>query len=322
MENKVVVNAKSVEEAVSIGAAQLGVSAEMVEYTVLEEARKGFLGMGATPARVEVIYKKLTEKSVEKAEAAAQTSNADVTLETQPALCLLRTLIEDMELSAQACAQQDAEGTLHIDVNGENAGVLIGHHGETLDALQYLCNLAVNPVQEEKNAHAKVSLDVAGYRAKREATLRALARRTARKVQKYHKNITLEPMNPYERRIIHSEVQGTSGVTTYSVGQGPARRVVVALADGTVPQQTSQAASKNSWQDAPHNPVGHRTPRPAKKPVKQKSVASYFGDEEYTDDYMLDEKGEPLDIAKICGIYEDDPVQEETTAQPSAQDNP
>ena len=292
VKKKVTVNAKSVEEAVAIGAAQLGAEVAEVEYTVLEDARKGFLGMGATPARVEVSF----------TEADAQPAS------NEAAMIFLNTLIEDLELNVEASCERDDEGVLRMDVRGENAGVLIGHHGDTLDALQYLCSLAANRKDDEKRPYTKVTLDVEGYRAKREATLRALARRTAAKVKKYRRSVTLEPMNPYERRIIHSELQGFDGVTTYSVGQDSGRRVVVSLADETGAAVKGQGTERvRRAAEAPRNPVGYRTPRPEKKPEKKKSVASYFGDEEYTDDYMLDEKGEPLDIAKICGIY-DDPV--------------
>lgn len=294
MKKKVTVNAKSVEEAVAIGAAQLGADVAEVEYTVLEDAKKGFLGMGAMPARVEVCYAAAPDEA---------------------AMVFLQTLIDDMELNVEANCDRDDEGVLRIDVHGENAGVLIGHHGDTLDALQYLCSLAANRKDDEKRAYTKVTLDVEGYRAKREATLRALARRTAVKVKKYRRSVTLEPMNPYERRIIHSELQGFDGVTTYSVGQDSGRRVVVSLADETGAAIGGQSAEKaRRTAETPRNSVGYRTPRPDKKPVKKKSVASYFGDEEYTDDYMLDEKGEPLDIAKICGIY-DDPAEESDAPQ-------
>ena len=119
-----------------------------------------------------------------------------------------------------------------ITVDGEGAGLLIGHHGETLDALQYLANLAANKkVKGEKREYTKITLDVEGYRAKREEALRALARRMAGKVVKYKKSVMLEPMNPYERRIIHSEVQSIEGVSTNSIGSENNRRIVMFLDD-------------------------------------------------------------------------------------------
>ena len=117
-----------------------------------------------------------------------------------------------------------------ISVDGEGAAVLIGHHGETLDSLQYLANLAANKrVNGVKREFVKITVDVEGYRAKREETLRALARRMAQKVLKFKKSVMLEPMNPYERRIIHSEVQKINGVSTNSIGSENNRKVVMYL---------------------------------------------------------------------------------------------
>ena len=117
-----------------------------------------------------------------------------------------------------------------IAIDGEGAGVLIGHHGDTLDALQYLSNLAANKKSDgEKREYTKITIDVENYRAKREETLRSLARRMANKVLRYKKSVMLEPMNPYERRIIHSEVQGIAGVSTNSIGSEDNRKVVIFL---------------------------------------------------------------------------------------------
>ena len=119
-----------------------------------------------------------------------------------------------------------------IRVDGESAGVLIGHHGDTLDSLQYLANLAANKkVAGEKREYCRITVDVENYRTKREDTLRSLARRMADKVLRYKKSVMLEPMNPYERRIIHSEVQKVAGVSTNSIGSENNRRVVLYLED-------------------------------------------------------------------------------------------
>ena len=104
--------------------------------------------------------------------------------------------------------------------------MLIGHHGETLDALQYLANLSANKGDDDKS-YAKITVDIENYRAKREETLRTLARRLASRVRKSGRNITLEPMNPYERRIVHSEVQSIEGVSTYSIGSDDNRKIVI-----------------------------------------------------------------------------------------------
>jgi spoIIIJ-associated protein len=121
---------------------------------------------------------------------------------------------------------------VEINIDGKDVGALIGHHGETLDSLQYLVNLAANQKTEgEKREFVKITIDIEGYRAKREEALRALARRMAAKVVKGKKSVMLEPMNPYERRIIHSEVQGIKGVSTNSIGSENNRRVVMFLDD-------------------------------------------------------------------------------------------
>ena len=145
----------------------------------------------------------------------------------------IHKIVEDMGLEGIVIGRR--EGTNNdvvITVDGENAGLLIGHHGETMDSLQYLANLAANKkVNGEKREYVKITLDIESYRAKREAALRALARRMANKVLKYKKSVMLEPMNPYERRIIHSEVQGIKGVSTNSIGSENNRRVVMFLDD-------------------------------------------------------------------------------------------
>ena len=135
-----------------------------------------------------------------------------------------------MSIDAEISVSEGENGEVRIAINGESAAVLIGHHGETLDSLQYLANLAANKrVNGKKEAYTKVSVDVEGYRAKREETLRALARRMAAKVLKYKKSVMLEPMNPYERRIIHSEIQNMEGVSTNSIGSENNRKIVIFL---------------------------------------------------------------------------------------------
>jgi spoIIIJ-associated protein len=122
------------------------------------------------------------------------------------------------------------DGEKRITVTGDNAAILIGHHGETLDSLQYLASLAANKrIDGKKDEYVRITVDVEGYRAKREETLRALARRMAAKVQKYKKSVMLEPMNPYERRIIHSEIQNIAGVSTNSIGSENNRKIVIFL---------------------------------------------------------------------------------------------
>ena len=135
-----------------------------------------------------------------------------------------------MNIEAEVTLSDGEDGAKKISVCGEDAAILIGHHGDTLDSLQYLANLAANKrVDGKKEPYVKINVDVEGYRAKREETLRALARRMAAKVQKYKKSVMLEPMNPYERRIIHSEIQNIEGVSTNSIGSENNRKIVIFL---------------------------------------------------------------------------------------------
>ncbi len=206
MKKELVVTGKTTEAAVSEGCAQLGVDVADVTVEVLEEAKKGFLGMGATPAKVKITY------TVSPVETATD---------------FLKTLIANMGIDAEINVSE-GDDSVKITLSGENAGVLIGHHGDTLDSLQYLVNLSANRNKEGKE-YVRINLDIENYRAKREETLKNLAKRTAEKVRKTRRNITLEPMTAQERRIIHSQVQDIEGVTTFSVGQETNRKVVIAL---------------------------------------------------------------------------------------------
>lgn len=159
--------------------------------------------------------------------------------ELKAAVDFVETLIKNLEINVTATVDTDEDNASRITIGGDDAGMLIGHHGETLDALQYLANLAANRA-EGKDDHERITVDVEGYRAKREEALRALARRQAEKVQKYGRSIMLEPMNPYERRIIHSEVQEIEGVSTNSIGSDSNRKVVIYLTAngmGRLPQR-------------------------------------------------------------------------------------
>lgn len=212
MKKELIVTGKTVEDARKKAAAQLGVAEEEMIVTVLEEGKKGFLGIGASDAKISVSYSVDGEDT---------------------ALDFIRKLIDDMALEGLTVAKKEGSNDdVLITVDGDNAGVLIGHHGETLEAIQYLANLAANKkVAGEKREYVRVTVDVEGYRAKREASLRALARRMSAKVIKNKKSVMLEPMNPYERRIVHSEVQGIAGVSTNSIGSENNRRVVIFLDD-------------------------------------------------------------------------------------------
>ena len=210
MKKEVIISAKSIEEAVAQAVEELGApSADAIEYTVLEEPKKGLFGIGATNAKISATY----------------TVGGEVR-----ALAFVKQLLADMEIEAEVEMTNGENGEKRITVSGESAAILIGHHGETLDSLQYLASLAANKrVDGKKDDYVRISVDVEGYRAKREETLRALARRMAGRVLKYKKSVMLEPMNPYERRIIHSEIQNMEGVSTNSIGSENNRKVIIYL---------------------------------------------------------------------------------------------
>ena len=221
---EVTVTAKTVEAAIKLGAEQLGKDVSEVTVTVLEEPKKGFLGMFNADAKVLVSYDEVTPE--------------------QLTIDFLNTLITDMGIDARAKIERvedkpsdrnpnHMEKQISVTIEGERLGILIGRHGDVLDAIQYLANIAAGrvPKNPEKHDYVRVMVDIENYRAKREETLKALARRMADKALTYHKNLTLEPMSSYERRIIHSEIQGIPGVHTYSIGSDRDRRVVVAIGD-------------------------------------------------------------------------------------------
>ncbi len=212
MKKEVTITAKTVELAVAEAVVKLGAPNEAaIEYTVVEKEKKGFLGLGSTPAVIHATYGK---------------DGVEIATE------FLRKLLDDMQIEAELRVTDKADGDKLINIEGKNVGVLIGHHGETLDSLQYLANLAANRKEDgQKREFTKITIDIENYRAKREETLRSLARRMADKVIKYKKSVMLEPMNPYERRIIHSEVQNIKGVSTNSIGSENNRKVVIYLED-------------------------------------------------------------------------------------------
>ncbi len=228
MIKEITVTAKTIDEAVEKAARELGAPrAEAITYTIVEEPKKGFLGIGATPAKITATYRP---------------RGVDAAVE------MIRSLVRGMGIEATVTLVEGdpKDENKLIRVEGEGAGALIGHHGDTLDSLQYLANLAANKkIAGEKREYCRITVDVENYRAKREETLRALARRKAEQVLRYKKSVMLEPMNPYERRIIHSEVQHIAGVSTNSIGSENNRKVVMYLDTET----TAPAASAGEFDE-------------------------------------------------------------------------
>ncbi len=203
MIKETVASAKTVELAVQAACAELGVNPDAVEYTVVEEPKSGFLGLGSRDAKVSV---KLKQTPALKA------------------FDFLENLVNNMGLDAKVEIVSQDEESAFLSINGSSLGSLIGRRGDVLDSIQYLATLAANM---QKNGFYRVTVDVQGYREKRAETLRGVAKRMSEKVLKYRKSFALEPMNAYERRIIHSACQDIAGVTTRSIGEGADRKIVI-----------------------------------------------------------------------------------------------
>ena len=196
---------KTVQEAVSLALAELNTEKDRVEIEIIEEGSKGIFGiLGNKLARVRVTLR----------ETAADVAKA-----------FLLEIISKMKLDVDLDIQEEDDQIL-IKIQGKDSGIIIGRRGETLDSLQYLASLVVNKSSED---YKRITIDIENYRQKREETLIKLAERLADRVVKYRRSVTLEPMNPYERRIIHSSLQNNRSVKTYSVGDDPNRKVVIAL---------------------------------------------------------------------------------------------
>ena len=248
------VTGKTEEEAIRAALSQLGLERDDVSVEILERSKSGFLGIGSSPAKVRVSYeldvaeepevpqakpaekkpveKKPVEKKPEgKPEPAPEQPAAPVS-ETEDAdriRAFLTGLLEHMDCRAQVKVYEEEKNRYKVILEGQRLGALIGRRGETLDAIQQLTNYAVNSGRDKR---VRIHVDAENYRAKREQSLESLANKVAGKVLKYRRSVTLEPMNAYERHVIHAALQDKEGVTTYSIGTEPNRRVVVAYERG------------------------------------------------------------------------------------------
>ena len=247
------VTGKTEEEAIRAALSQLGLERDDVSVEILERSKSGFLGIGSSPAKVRVSYeldvvdepevpqaKPAEKKPVEK-KPEAKPEPAPEKQPEQPAAPVSETedadrirafltgLLEHMDCRAQVKVYEEEKNRYKVILEGQRLGALIGRRGETLDAIQQLTNYAVNSGRDKR---VRIHVDAENYRAKREQSLESLANKVAGKVLKYRRSVTLEPMNAYERHVIHAALQDKEGVTTYSIGTEPNRRVVVAYERG------------------------------------------------------------------------------------------
>lgn len=273
MEKTIITTGKTIDLAIEAALTQLGLERDDVSVQVLAQAKPGFLGFGATPAKVEVTYEapdpapeapkvalssasrskpkaapvkkqpkpetpkaepKKEEKPVqpkaEKKEAPKAPKEPKVYTPAQPGSVeekieqFLKGLLEHMGSNAIPHAEKTDENTYHVELVGEDLGYLIGRRGDTLDAIQHLSNYAAKKFAE---GHIRINVDAEEYREKREDSLRRYARKKAQQVLKARRRTTLEPMNAYERHVIHAALQDMDNVTTHSTGTEPNRRVVI-----------------------------------------------------------------------------------------------
>ena len=200
-------SAKTVDDAITAACEKLGVTSDRLDYQVVEEGKSGFIGIGSKQAVIKAAVK--TDNINDKAEK------------------FLKEVFGAMNMTVDVAVEyNEEEKTMSVNLTGDDMGVLIGKRGQTLDSLQYLTNRVANKMQD---GYVRVKLDTEDYRRRRKETLENLAKNIASKVKRTRKTVSLEPMNPYERRIIHSALQSDPAVSTHSEGEEPYRRVVVTL---------------------------------------------------------------------------------------------
>ena len=264
MEKTIVVTGKTMDLAIENALNQLGLTRDEISVQILTQAKPGFLGLGATPAKIEVTYEAPDEvvaapksafgsasRSKPKAQKVEQPKQEEPKIEAKPQPkpaekkapvapkeyksaepgtteerieTFLKGLLEHMGSQAVPYATKENEDTYAVELVGEDLGYLIGRRGDTLDAIQHLANYSVN---RAAGSHLRINVDAEQYRQKREDSLRRYAQKKAQQVLKAHRRTTLEPMNAYERHVIHATLQDTDRITTYSVGSEPNRRVVI-----------------------------------------------------------------------------------------------
>jgi len=240
----ITVSAKTLDDAITEALIQLGVTSDQLDYEVIEKGSSGFLGIGMKQAVIRARKKKEVKeiKKEVKKEVKPEPVQVDdpkpepVTTTNEETIDILNSTIDEVEKfmndvltamkmeNVKVTTHVDHENILCIDMEGDNMGLLIGKRGQTLDSLQYLANRVANKTQE---GYVRVKLDTEDYRRRRKETLENLARNLASKVKRTKRPVSLEPMNPYERRIIHSYLQHDKYVSTHSEGSEPYRKVII-----------------------------------------------------------------------------------------------
>lgn len=259
MIREVIATGLDLDAAIEKGCSELGIERGDCSVEVLERVKKGLFGKIKSEAKVRVYVEEPDE-------------NEKLVLAKEYLLDLLGRLgVENAVLNVE-----EKENAALITIDGENLGTIIGRRGETLDALQYLTSLVCN---RAKGEFYKISLDCCGYREKREETLKELAQKIARQVLKTGRNSVLEPMNPYERRIIHSVISEIEGVSSKSVGEDPNRKVVVMSNNPRRPSRGNDRRGGRGRRDNRRDGGERRDRRP--EPAEEQELTEHFSEEEY-----------------------------------------
>lgn len=230
------VQGRTEDEAIELALEQLGMSRDDVSVEIVEQARTGFLGLKNTAAIVKVTYE--TDEADEYVESVGVTAGS-----TERVGSFLEGLFERMDIDVSLDLKEE-NGAVCAILTSKDPGALIGRRGETLDAIQHLTSYAIN---RSTTGRVRVNLDAENYRQRRNEALENLASRTAGKVIKYRRNMTLDPMNAYERHVIHSALQENDSVSTFSVGNEPNRRVVVAFGKSKESAEQANSPQYKEW---------------------------------------------------------------------------
>jgi spoIIIJ-associated protein len=241
MEKSIDVQGRNEDEAIELALEQLGLSRDDVSVEIIEQAKTGFLGLKSSPAIVRVTYEDMEAPETVSSVSSVSSMSSGGFGGHSGITDFLGGLLARMDIEAKIEITENAES---VDVNliGSDPGVLIGRRGETLDAMQHLTNYVVNRGSSNR---LRINFDTEGYRKRRSESLENLARRTADKVIRYRKNLTLDPMNAYERHIVHAALQDKGQVSTFSIGSEPNRRVVVAYG------QKGQKSDRSDFRSRP-----------------------------------------------------------------------
>ena len=265
MNREVIATGRTVDEALDKAYEQLGISRDEAQFEILDLPKKGFLGLGASPAKVRVFIE------VSKAQCAVD---------------YLQSIFHQMGLDQVQIDVTETENCANITLSGDGLGVLIGRRGETLDALQYLAGLVANRLEGD---YYRIVVDSGNYREKREKTLENLAKKLSSQVIRTDRSVTLEPMNPYERRIIHMTVHDIEGITSWSIGSEPYRRVVIGTSkDGHITYNNRRDSGRRdsrggsysrgrSYQRRPRNDRPVTTSAPDREQKKDMDTAPLYG---------------------------------------------